>query len=101
MILDRQGKVIYNNGQTEYFRSGLKINRRFPILVGAEGRLKGFQEQINQSIALKKFDMIVIPEYPYYFFDPALLASNYNFVQFKEVPMYKAPTKMQIYYPKK
>ena len=101
LILDRQGKVFFNNGQTEYFRSGLKINRRFPILVGAEGRLKGFQEQINQSIALKKFDMIVIPEYPYYFFDPVLLASNYNFVQFKEVPMYKAPTKMQIYYPKK
>lgn len=102
-ILVRQGKIIYDNGHSEFFKLGLIDNAKWPLVSGANEYYQGYLEWIDQQISEKKFDLIIVLRYilpilPYFTYEK--LSTYYKPAQIIPLRMLRQTWNDEIWIPR-
>jgi len=99
-ILRRQGKPVYNTGQTEFFIHGARNNIR-QLSEAYLQRGEEFAARIRSTAVAKGFDLVMLAESNPPFFPKDILSRNYALADSMVVPLHfqGGGRRVQIYYP--
>lgn len=90
-ILIDQEKKVYDSGQSQYFIFGAERNPLFNALLPKQEKIvtrsNQFLQEITESVALKKYDLIVLTKHLSFFIPEELLKKHYQYQETLSAPI--------------